>query len=465
MNDATQEHSVPERPEAPTSVAATGVAMNNLLRLMLKAMFVRGLDIASDLGDELCLPTSITNELLEEARLRKLVEVLGAAGLKLHSEMRYALTGEGRAWATEALEQCQYIGPAPVTLDDFKRQIAKQRMIGERVAREALVEGLGNLVVPDTLVGRLGPAINSGRSMLLYGAPGNGKTTVAEVIGSVFQDAIFIPYCIDVDGQIIKVFDPTVHKEVEDTGGKESAYLTLRADASDRRWALCRRPVVIVGGELTLSMLDLSFNQISKFYEAPLHLKAIGGTFIIDDLGRQLVQPEHLLNRWITPMEKNIDYLTLDTGRTFTIPFDELLIFSTNLTPDDLMDPAFLRRIPYKIEIKLPTETDFKEAFRRLCELHGLASDDGIFDYAIDELQNKYDQPLSFYQPKFIVDQIIATCRYDGGELELTREHVAEALANISAKSEGPMSPTKSMGVGNGQNVADMAAGRPHAGA
>jgi hypothetical protein len=430
---------VHERGAAPKSAADTGVDFNNLLRLLLKTIYVRGLETGSQLSAELKLPLSIVNELLDESKDRDLTEIFGSAGLSLSSEFRLGLTAKGREWATEALAQSLYIGPAPVSLDDFRRQVERQKLTAEQVARDSLVQGLSELVVSDSLIRTLGPAINAGRSILLYGSPGNGKTTIAEVIGHLFKDIIHVPHCIDVDGQIIKFYDQSLHVSVEDEYEAESgggSVESLRASDIDRRWVAVRRPLAIAGGELTLAMLDLKFNPYSRFYEAPLHMKAIGGTFVVDDLGRQLVRPDDLLNRWIGPMETRIDYLSLNTGRTFSIPFDEMLVFSTNLLPEDIMDPAFLRRIPYKIGLPAPTEEEFLQTLQQECLLHGLESDDRIGRHIMHEIQERYKMPLAFYQPKFLVQQVVQACRYEGRAAEFEPELIAESLQHLSPRSE-----------------------------
>jgi hypothetical protein len=428
---------VHDKAPAPRSVAETGLVLNSLLRLLLKTVYVRGLETTSQLAQELRLTMSVTNELLEETRDRELTEVLGSHGAQLHTEFRYGLTAKGRAWAADALEQSQYIGPAAVSLDDWCAQIERQRLVGESVGRDSLIEGFEGLVIPDRLVRQLGPAINSARAMLLYGAPGNGKTTVAGVLGASFHDIIHIPYALEIDGQTIKVFDPTVHHEhVPAAGGDATETLSLRAEDTDRRWVPCRRPVVITGGELTLGMLDLNFNPHSRFYEAPLHVKAIGGTFIVDDFGRQLVNPEDLLNRWITPMDRRVDYLTLNTGRTFSFPFDELIIFSTNLTPRDIMDPAFLRRISYKIEIKRPEPEEFRQIFKLVCGESGVQYDEGLVNSAMTEIRDKFDMPLGCYQPRFIVDQVLYACKYEGRPPTLNSVLLSEALENLAPIAE-----------------------------
>ena len=439
MNSEETQSLMCERPPPPRSIKATGLALNSLIGLVVKTMYVRGLETSSQLAEALKLNTAILNSLMEEVKDRSLIENLGLAGDSQHSEFRFSLLSKGREWAIEAMGLSQYIGPAPVVLEDYYAQIERQRIRLESIDRDSLIEGLSGLVVPDRLVRRIGPAINSERSLLLYGPPGNGKTTIAEVIGGIFKQIIHVPYCLDVDGSIIKMYDTTLHKAVDDVSHPEQTLAksaNLRIDTIDRRWVACKRPVILTGGELTLEMLDLSYNPHSRYYEAPLHLKAIGGTFIVDDLGRQLVRPEDLLNRWITPMEKRIDFLTLNTGKTFSIPFDELLVFSTNLMPEDIMDPAFLRRIPYKVELNAPSIENYRKLFQNLCAQYDLPYDDAVPDLVAQELQATFDQPLSYFQPKFVVEQCVAACKYMGEPLRMDRDLLFDAMENLSAKSE-----------------------------
>jgi len=451
-----------ERPPPPRSVRETGIELNNLISLVVKTMYVRGLETPSQIAEALKLNTAIVNTLMDEIKDRALVENMGLAGNSQYSESRFSLLSKGREWAIEAMGLSQYIGPVPVVLEDYYAQIERQRIRLEEIDRDSLIEGLGGLVVPDKLVRRIGPAINSERSLLLYGPPGNGKTTIAEVIGGIFKQIIHVPYCLDVDGTIIKLFDTTLHKAVDDVSHPEQTLAksaSLRIDTIDRRWVACKRPVILTGGELTLEMLDLSFNPYARYYEAPLHLKAIGGTFIVDDLGRQLVRPEDLLNRWITPMEKRVDFLTLNTGKTFSIPFDELLVFSTNLMPEDIMDPAFLRRIPYKVELNAPTMENYRELFRNLCTQYDLPYDDAVPDLVAHELQATFDQPLSYFQPKFVVEQCVAACKYMGQPLSMNRELLFDAMENLSAKSESQRGNGSARPNGDGNATATAAKG------
>ena len=242
-----------------------------------------------------------------------------------------------------------------MSLKDFQDRILRQRVTNELVTRQRLEEGFAGLVMTERFLSRLGPAINSGNAILIYGPAGNGKTTVAEIVGKIFQNVIYVPYCVDLDGEIMKVYDPAIHRKVADAG-EQQGVASVRRSRVDMRWVACHRPMVITGGELTIEMLDLKYNPIAKFYEAPLHVKALNGTFLIDDFGRQRAKPEDILNRWIVPLNSRVDYLTLHTGKSVTIPFDEIVIFSTNMHPDDLMDPAFQRRISYKLETVAPPE-------------------------------------------------------------------------------------------------------------
>ena len=269
---------------------------------------------------------------------------------------------------------------------------------------------------------------------MLYGPPGNGKTTVASAVSKIFRHIIYVPYAIEVEGQIVQLYDSTVHEPAVDEQAAEQLAQQnkgLRREDFDQRWMPIRRPVVTVGGEFSLEMLELSYNSDAKFYEAPMHIKSLGGTFIIDDFGRQLVAPEALLNRWIVPMESRIDFFKLRSGKSFYLPFDELLIFSTNLEPTDLMDPAFLRRIPYKIEMFAPSREDFRLIFDLVAKGAGLTVTEDVFDYIVEQLQVENDYQLAYYQPKFICDQVLAACKYEKQPPEMTLERVADAMQNL----------------------------------
>ena len=434
-------------PLVPRTVADTGIALNSMLRLMIKSMAVDGHETPTELMGRMKLPYSVVTALCQVAGDRKLIEALGAAGIRT-TELRYGLTSMGRDWAAEALDQNRYVGPCPVSLAQYTHQSLRQRISNERIERERILEYFSNIVVSDDLVRRVGPAINSMRAMLLFGPPGNGKTTIAEKIGRIFKDIIFIPHAIEVDGQIVKFYDPSIH-ETPETGemGNAGAASQLRGGDYDQRWVPCRRPLVMAGGELTMEMLDLQFNELARFYEAPLHVKAINGTFIIDDFGRQIVRPQELLNRWIVPLEARVDYLKLHTGNSVQVPFDEFVVFSTNLTPDDLVDPAFLRRIPYKLEIGNPNREGFVTVFQMVASAKGLELTEETIQTVVDWLE-EMGMPLAFYQPKYITDQVLSACKYEGVPAAYSRQYVVDALDNLymrttSSSQKAQVSPLR----------------------
>jgi len=421
---------ISESPPAPASIEDTGVDPVLLLELVLKGMHTERMETPSQLADALKVPGIIINKLLQDAKERKLVEAVGAANMGSGgalTEMRHALTRAGREWTLEAYEKSQYFGPAPVSLAAYVDRIERQRVTNEVVTREMLEEAFAGLVVPDRFVNRLGPAVNSGNSILIYGPAGNGKTTIAEIIGRVFQNVIYIPYCFEVGGEIIKVFDPMIHQSI--TTGADSG-LGVRRATIDRRWVPCYRPLVVTGGELTIEMLDLKFNPIAKFYEAPLHVKALNGTFLIDDFGRQRAKPEDILNRWIVPLNSRVDYLTLHSGKSIRLPFDEIVIFSTNLHPNDLMDPAFQRRISYKLETVEPPEDLFRRVFDDMAKKRGLELSDEIYQLVVGGVRAA-QAPLAYFQPKFIVEQVLASCKFEGVKPQFSADNVKDALTNL----------------------------------
>jgi len=373
---------------------------------------------------------------------RKLLQNLGTRESENMADMKYTFTDAGRRWVLDALEQVRYTGPAPVTLAEFSTQVRLQKITNETITFDRIRKGLGELVVENNIIENIGPALNSGRAILLYGPPGNGKTSVAVSFANVFTDVIYVPYAVFVEGQIMRLFDPSLHVVLTSpqlpAGGGDGMLSFVRREEYDARWVPCRRPFVITGGELTLEMLDLRYDASANYYEAPLHLKALGGCFMIDDFGRQLVSPKSLLNRWIVPLENRYDYLKLHTGKSFIVPFEELVIFSTNLDPEDLMDPAFLRRLPYKIEVGGPTIEIYKRIMEKECERQGLTLFDEVFDHIVHKVTVEKGLELAAYQPKFIIDQVVATCRFMGDASHFEPRFVDYAIDNLRTKRQGP---------------------------
>lgn len=419
-------------PKAPTKLDDVGYDPLLVLQLIAKGMGMENLETSVQIAQEIKLPSNIIEAAFQRMVDRKLIESVGMTNSTTGGmgQLRYKLTMLGREFFNDAMAQNQYFGPAPVPLDKYCEQVRAQAIGDERVSPEDIEASFHDIVVPDEFTRRLGPAVNSGMSILIYGPAGNGKTTVAEKVAKIYEAVIYIPHAIEVDGTIIKVFDPAVHESVE-VENPDPERRKLFRTMNDKRFIPCKRPVIITGGELNMEMLDLKFNELTKFYEAPLHIKALNGTFIIDDFGRQQVSPEQLLNRWIVPLQSRIDFMKLHSGKSFEIPFDELVIFSTNLSPDDLMDPAFLRRIPYKLETKDPSIEAFRAIYAAVAKKAGLELTDDILNHTVHYIEEVCGKTLAAYQPKFIIDQVKAACKYEGVELQLTKEYVSEGLANL----------------------------------
>jgi predicted ATPase with chaperone activity len=425
---------IEETPVMPRTVAETGVSRGLLLGLLLKFMRVQSCETLIDLSERMRLSHAVVQEIIDEAVAQKLVHVLGSISTGIVRYIRYALSDLGRDAAGDAMEQTQYLGPAPVSLASYQAQISKQKITNEILDVPALKQAFAGLVLSDHTIWRMVPAVSAGRTVLLYGPPGNGKTSIGTRIAGLFTDPVFIPYALEVGGQIIKIHDPSLHKpflEAVPEQAPASANAGVQIEAFDARWMACKRPVAMAGGEMTLDMLDLRWDAVTKCYDAPLHMKALNGVFLIDDFGRQKVNPTDFLNRWIIPLENRVDYLKLNTGITFAIPFDELVIFSTNLEPADLMDPAFLRRIPYKIQMLGPTLDEYREIFLRAAKSRDLVITQAAFDYVVEQLTKDGKFQLAAFQPGFLCDQVAQVCRCFKIKPEMTVELAADALENL----------------------------------
>jgi len=410
---------------APHTLEDTGLGADLVEQLLIKTLY-GGEATGLALSERMCLPFGVFEPIVERARAERLIEVRGATG-NTASSYRYCLTDIGRDRARQYLEINQYTGPAPVPLAAY---IARMRALSASrgyIDRERLRNGFSHLVIGDRIFEQLGPAVNANKAVFLYGEPGNGKTVIGEGLGRTIGGEMYMPHAVEVDGCIITMFDPINHErldEVDDTS------ILIATAPRDRRWVRIRRPVVIVGGELTLDMLDLTFNGASKFYEAPLQLKANGGVFLVDDFGRQRIRPEDLLNRWIVPLESRVDYLTLHTGKKFQVPFDVLTVFATNLEPASLADEAFLRRIPYKIAVKDPSVEEFTRIFEMSCRQRGLKFHQVMVAYLHRRHYRPEGRPLRACHPRDLLDQVTALCRYRGTEPAITRELLDAACAS-----------------------------------
>ena len=429
-----------EPPAVAKSAAETGLDTNFLLNCLLRTMYISQLQTIPELSEQIKLTRAVVEELLNFAKKDALVEVRGPSE-KNYNIMRYALTNAGRERASEALRRCEYIGPIPIPLETYQTQVQKQTITNEVVSIEKLKKAMSHLVLSEDIVRRLGPAANSGRAILIYGAAGNGKTSIAEALVSAFEQPVYVPYAIEADGQIIKIYDPSVHVAFPagNGGNGNISPIFLPHLEHDPRWVRCKRPYVISGGELTLEMLDLDFDPHSKYYEAPLQMKAIGGVFVIDDFGRQRVRPHELLNRWIFPLERKVDYLTLHTGKKFALLFDQLVIFATNFPPEELMDPAQLRRVHYKMKINPPTADEFKEIFQRICDSYGLEFTEEILAYLLNSFYIKHKIPFAGFHPKFIAEHVIAASNYLGTEPKISRQLLADSLENMVILPNSPV--------------------------
>lgn len=407
-------------PQSPRTFQETGLEYVMIEGLILKHLLFLGDFKLQDVSGRVKLPASMVEQVLEILRKDRMVEVKGSSSYTSMA-YEYRLTEMGRNKAANLMELCRYVGPAPISLDAYAEMIELQTVKSIVVAEEQVKKALSHLVLSERKIQQLGPAITSGQAMFIYGPPGNGKTSIAEAISNVLSDSIYIPYALSVGDQIINIYDPITHV-LADT---ETEQLP-----KDQRWLKVNRPVVITGGELTMRMLDLDFNPLSKYYEASLQMKANNGLLIIDDFGRQLVEPRQILNRWIVPLDRRIDFMTLHTGMKFTIPFDMLMIFATNIEPKVLADEAFLRRIRYKIKIDHPSPGEFIGIFKAVCRQNDVIFDQEAFDYLTTQFYQKQGVPFSASHPRDIVDHIINYSRYYNRPPAMTVETVRYACEN-----------------------------------
>lgn len=438
--------SVPIRnlPPKPRSIAETGLSLSFLADLALKTMYARGLLLGHEIADSLKLPfADIVDQALDSLRRQRLIEVGGSASVGA-SSYRFVISRAGRVRARELMDVNQYVGPAPVTLDAYNAMVKAQSLAGQAITQDELKRVLSHLVLSDAVIHQLGPAINSGRSLFLFGNTGNGKTSIGLAIGTMLPGAIWIPYAVSVDGQIIKVFDALHHRAIseatdgddstpgrkgllshlagEKTDDDDSTAGIRKGERYDRRWVRIHRPLIVSGGELTLKNLDLVFDPTMKYYEAPQQMKANGGVFLVDDLGRQSVSPRELLNRWIVPLEKRVDYLTLAMGNKIDVPLDVLIVFATNLDPEELVDEAILRRLRNKIHIPDPTSEEFREIFMREAANRAIPYCEEGLQHIVMEYYTKPQRKPRGVHPRDILDELVDIARFRGVPPTLSKE-------------------------------------------
>ena len=403
--------------------------------ILLKTMFRQNVDQVTTLSRVLALPIPVTQELVDLAREQKLVEAMGTLHANSGGEMGYQLSDAGKARALDALAQSEYYGAMPVPLKTYQEQVKRQSIRNIQMTRDQLTSAMGHLILPDSLLDHLGPAVGSGRSILMYGPPGNGKSSISNGIRDALGDRIYVPQAIEYSDQVITVFDPIVHTRVEEAEDDPTA-LRRTSNRYDRRYIYCERPTVVTGGELSLSMLDLVYNPTARTYQAPLQLKSTGGVFIVDDLGRQEEPPQALVNRWIVPLEEGKDILALQSGEKFTVPFDTLVIFSTNFHPNEIFDGAALRRIFFKIKIDGPVQEDFLKIFALVARKKKMPLDEKALVHLLKVKYPTIDNVYANYQPVFLIDQMIAICEFEGIPYQMSPELVDRAWANMFVKDE-----------------------------
>lgn len=413
-------------PLEPTSLQAAGLTDAEVEALTLKYLLTRGDQTGRQIADQLKLPFVLVEEVLRQMKFDQLVVYRGAATM---GDYLYQLTDLGRERARRYAAHCTYFGAAPVSLSDYIASVKAQSLENQHPTPEDLRNAFSDLLITPEMLARLGPAINSSRGMFLYGAPGNGKTSIAERVTKAFGEYIWIPRALGIDGEIMRLFDPMNHEEVP----LEKNEGLLDQSQIDKRWVRIRRPTIVVGGELTMENLEVALNSSTGVSEAPVQLKSNCGTLVIDDFGRQRMSTDELLNRWIVPLEKRYDYLNMANGKKIQVPFDQLIIFSTNLEPRDLCDDAFLRRIPYKIEVTDPTEDEFRELFRMMCPKLGFEYHEGVIEYVIQKHYRQANRPFRCCQPRDLLLQVRHHCLYERKELKLTTEAFDFAVANYFA--------------------------------
>ncbi len=423
-------------PPALRKLGDTGLPMVMMRDILLKTMFRKSVEHATEIAEAIAMPLTLTQALIDMCRDMNLMQATGTMHATSSSEMGFQLTDTGKARALDALSQSEYYGAMPVPLEDYKTQTKRQSIRNINLTREMLEASMGHLILPDGMIDQLGPAVGSGRSVLMYGPPGNGKSSIAEGIRAAMGDTIYIPRALSYAGQVITLFDPIVHTPVEEVAQVEGSSLRRASARFDTRYLLCKRPTVMTGGELMLSMLDLNYNAVSRTYQASLQLKASGGVFIVDDLGRQEEPPQALINRWIVPMEVGYDILALQSGEKFEVPFDTLVVFSTNFHPNELFDQAALRRIFFKVKIDGPTQEEFLKILAMVARKKKVPLNEESLIHLLKKKYPTVDNVYANYHAPFLIDQLIAICEFEGIPYQMRPDLLDRAWENLYVKQE-----------------------------
>lgn len=421
-------------PPPPRTIEEMQLPLVMMRDILLKTIFRKNISEVSELAKAVCLPRQVTQELVDMAREQRLLEATGTLNVNAGSEMGYQLTDAGKARALDALAQSEYFGAMPVPLNSYAEQVKRQSIRNVQITRDQLTGAMGHLVLPDSLLDHLGPAVGAGRSILMYGPPGNGKSSISNGIRDAMGDKVFVPRAIEYSGQVITVYDPIVHSAAEVQ--QDDPTSLRRRTTFDTRYVKCERPTVITGGELTLDMLDLVYNPTARTYQAPLQLKSTGGIFIVDDLGRQKEPPQSLVNRWIVPLEESKDILALQSGEKFEVPFDTLVIFSTNFHPNEIFDQAALRRIFFKIKIDGPNQEDYLKIFAMVARKRKMELDEAALVHLLKVKYPTIDNVYANYQPIFLIDQMISICDFEGIPYKMSPELIDRAWANMFVREE-----------------------------
>lgn len=422
-------------PAPPKNLGEVGLNLVTMRDILLKTMFRMNLDLVSVLSRVICLPIPLVQELVDMARTQRLLEATGTLHATSGNEMGYQLTDAGKSRALDALSQSEYYGALPVPLAMYGEQMKRQSIRNIKLTRQELMRGMGHLILPPDLIDNLGPAVTSGRSLLMYGPPGNGKSSISNGIRAALGDKVYIPRAVEYAGQVISVYDPIVHTGAEEQV-EDPAALRRSGNRFDSRYVLCDRPSVVTGGELTLDMLDLKYNPVARTYQAPLQMKSSGGIFIVDDLGRQVEPPQKLVNRWIVPLEEGRDILALQSGEKFTVPFDTLVIFSTNFHPNEIFDGAALRRIFFKIKVDGPNQENYLKIFAMVARKKKIPLDERALVHLMKVKYPTIANNYANYQPVFLIDQMISICEFENIPYQMSPELIDRAWGNMFVRDE-----------------------------